>query len=447
MLKTFLQYINRLQLISSSDKILLTSSGGIDSMVLTRLFVMAGFDFGIAHCNFKLRGDESDGDAEFVRQEACRLNTPFYIKEFDTKLYAEENQLSIQQAARALRYQWFDELIRETNFDFYATAHHFDDQIETFFINLFRGTGVSGLRGILPKNGHCVRPLLFATRADIEQFAVEQKISYREDSSNAGNNYLRNRIRHFILPALEKAKPDFRAGFDVAFNNLALAELFIKSGMKDIAEDLISKEGDYWKIDLALLKNQNPISFILFELLKPFNFNFENALMIIESMKTPPGKSFFSPTHKALLDREFLFIIEIQMEEERKKIQRIWLDKDDSSISSPVNLSIVKEQYSSVYPIDKQKNVAQLDFDKLKFPLEIRKPESGDFFYPIGLGGRKKVSDYLIDEKIATPQKLNTWLLVSEGEIVWIIGHRPDDRFKIVSGTKTVLKISLLTTQ
>jgi tRNA(Ile)-lysidine synthase len=402
---------------------------------------MAEFDCGIAHCNFKLRGAESDGDAEFVRKFAHELKVPFFEKEFETNLYAAENQLSIQQAARELRYSWFEQLISETGFDFYATAHHFDDQIETFFINLMRGTGVSGLRGIMPKNGRCVRPLLFASRTEIEDFAKAHKIAFREDSSNLKDDYLRNRIRHHLLPALESVKPDFRTGFGMTFNNLTQTEAFIKTQIEMIAENLISEEDGFWKIDLKLLQNQQPLPFILFELLKPFSFNVENVLMMADALGGISGKSFLSPTHKALLDRDHLLIFKRKHDEKHPEV--FLVNENDEELHEPVEL-LIKKVFSNEYALDKRKSVAQLDLDKLKFPLQIRKPVTGDYFYPLGLGGRKKLSDFFTNEKFTAIQKLNTWLLLSEGEIAWVIGYRPDDRFKITAETKMVMKISLV---
>ncbi len=445
MFDRFLNYISSQKLFSSQHKILLTVSGGMDSMVMAKLFAKAGFDFGIAHCNFKLRGAESDGDAEFVQKFAHELNVPYFEKEFETQLFAAEHQLSIQQAARELRYSWFEQLIGETDFDFYATAHHFDDQIETFFINLFRGTGVSGLRGILPKNGRCVRPLLFASRMEIEDYAKLHSVVFREDSSNIKDDYLRNRIRHHVPPALERTKPDFRTGFGLTFDNLAQTEAFVKNQMETIAENLISEEDGYWKIDLKLLQNQQPLPFILFELLKPFNFNFENVLMMVEAFGKTPGKSFLSHSHKALLDRDYLLIFDLKNEDTSPEI--FLVSENDEEVLEPVELIIKKIVFSNEYAMDKRKNVAQLDLDKLKFPLQIRKPVTGDYFYPLGLGGRKKLSDFFTDEKFTAIQKLNTWLLLSEGEIAWVIGHRPDDRFKITPDTKSMMKISFYKNQ
>jgi len=263
MRQKFLQFLEKEQLFSKSNKILVANSGGIDSMVLTKLLELDGFDFGVAHCNFRLRGDESNADEEFVRQLAVKLRVPFYCRSFETEEFAGAHRLSIQEAARELRYRWFEKLILETEFDLYATAHHFDDQIETFFINLFRGTGVSGLRGINPITGRCVRPLLFATRTEIEDFANAHHIACREDSSNKSDHYLRNRIRHYVLPALEIAKPDFRHGFATTFKNLKNVEKFVGHQMQIISGQIITDKQGYSQIDLKKLRSFKHLQFVL----------------------------------------------------------------------------------------------------------------------------------------------------------------------------------------
>lgn len=447
MLQRFLHYIEVQRLFSDSDKILLTVSGGMDSMVMTKLFDLAGLNFGIAHCNFKLRGPESDMDADLVRNFARNMGVEFFLKEFETLKFARLKGLSIQDAARKLRYQWFEELILQTEFKFYATAHHFDDQIETFFINLFRGTGVSGLRGILPKNGNCIRPLLFANRIEIEDFARKNKIDYREDSSNNSDNYLRNRIRHFILPALNETRPDFRKGFDLTFNNLSGTEGFIKSEINRITDELINCEEGFWKIDLDKLRLQNSLSFVLFELLKPFNFNYENVRMIIGSLSGVSGKTFYSPTHQILLDRDSLLVRKRTDIEGQNESDVFFITEDIHDLDNPFKLSMEQHLRSSDYFMNKSRSIAHLDVDKLKFPLEIRKPKTGDHFYPLGLGGKKKLSDFFTDEKFSAVQKQNTWLLISDGEIAWVIGQRLDDRFKITPETSKILKISVLSNQ
>lgn len=276
MIKRFRQYIKENELIQPRQKVLLTVSGGVDSVVLSKLFELSRFRFGIAHCNFHLRGEESDMDAQFVKKMAEQLKVPFFLADFRTADWAKTHKISIQQAARELRYKWFEDLIKNQKFDLYATAHHFDDQIETFFINLLRGTGVSGLRGIRPKHKNCIRPLLFANRQEIEAFALEHGLNYRIDSSNLHTDYLRNSIRHYVLPALIQAKKDFRTGFSNTFFNLTQTEIFLNDKLQQIHDELLIKESGYWKVDLKGLKDHQPLVFVLFEILKGFDFNSKN---------------------------------------------------------------------------------------------------------------------------------------------------------------------------
>jgi tRNA(Ile)-lysidine synthase len=443
MRQKFRHFLDKEQLFSKSNKILVANSGGIDSMVLTKLLELDGFDFGIAHCNFRLRGDESNADEEFVQQLAEKLKVPFFCRSFETEEYARAHRCSIQEAARELRYGWFEKLILETEFDYYATAHHFDDQIETFFINLFRGTGVSGLRGINPITGRCVRPLLFATRTEIEDFANAHHIACREDSSNKSDHYLRNRIRHHVLPALEVAKPDFRHGFATTFKNLRFVENFIGHQMQIISGQIITDKHGYLQIDLKKLRSFKHLHFILFELLKPMGFNYDTVLDIVNSLEGTPGKTFYAGKVKLVVDRDALLLVPDDRDAAPGAGRRFRVYEYETATDSPVKLKMDKLPFTSDYKIELGNEVAQLDFDKLTFPLEIRKAETGDFFYPFGMKGKKKLSDYFTDEKFSAARKLQTWLLVSAGQIAWVIGHRPDDRFKITPDTKTIYRVRL----
>ncbi len=442
MRKNFRQFIEKNHLIEPKQRVLVAVSGGIDSIVLAWLFAMSRYKFGIAHCNFHLRGSESDQDAIFVRQLAERLNVPFFMTDFDTITIAEKHKISIQQAARELRYNWFENLIGGEGYASYAIAHHFDDQIETFIINLLRGTGVSGLRGILPKSKNCIRPLLFATRPEIEAFAIEQQLAYREDSSNLKDDYLRNSIRHHILPAMAAARPDFRSGFRRTFKNLALTESFLNSNINRLAKELLIQEDNFLKIDLKKLHQHQPLALILFELLKSFNFNSENAQMISDAIPGTSGKVFFSPTHRVVIDREFLFIIPESRAETAEKEIKALINIDDKEIEKPLKLSFERKAKPEGWKPFRNPDVGQFDMEKLRFPLEIRQPKIGDYFYPIGLGGRKKLSDFFTDLKISAIEKTKIRVITSGNEIIWIISYRQDDRFKITPETKTIYEIT-----
>lgn len=441
MLERFLRFIEQKKLFSLKDRVIVTNSGGIDSMVMTRLFEMAGIEFGIAHCNFQLRGQESDEDAGFVVNYAAQKNIRLFQKNFNTRKYASDHKITIQEAARELRYDWFEELITKTGYSCYATAHQFDDQIETFFINLFRGTGISGLRGILPRNNNCVRPLLFATRKEIEEFAVLQDVKFREDSSNQKNDYLRNRIRHFVLPALQKSSPDFKTGFDNTFNLLSQVETFIQSEISNISKELVSTIDNLQVINIEKLQNYQPVEFILFELLRPFRFNYQNVRMMVNSFGSSSGQKFLSTSHQAVLDRGQLLISPKTMDDEKNKIKSVFIREGVNQLDYPVALRLEIHSYTKDFTLKRKKNVALLDAGKLTFPLEVRQVQTGDFFYPLGLGGKKKLSDFFTNEKFSFTQKEKTWLLTSKDEIVWVIGYRIDDRFKITSATQKILVI------
>lgn len=410
-------------------------------MVLTHLVAGAKIPFAIAHCNFGLRGYESDADEQFVHKTALNYGVAFHVTRFNTKDFAADNKLSIQEASRILRYNWFEKLLPTSGCGLYATAHHFDDQIETFFINLFRGTGVSGLRGIAPKKGNCIRPLLFATRAEIEAFARTQRIEYREDSSNSSDDYLRNRIRHHVIPALESTKPNFRSGFSQTLDILRGTEVFLFEKIEHLKKEVLFKEGENFRVDLNKLAAQNPIDFVLFEILRHFGFNADTVKALAESAKTTPGKVFLSPLFKLITGRGELWIMPLREQKAPIDSPHFFIDADTSALEKPIRLLFEKINKNQNYKIDLRPEIAQLDFDKLKFPLLLRKPVEGDYFYPLGMKGKKKLSDFFIDQKFSPVQKQKTWVVVSGEKIVWLVGHRIDDRFKITPSTKTVFKI------
>jgi tRNA(Ile)-lysidine synthase len=436
----FLDYIRSQNLFSENDRILLTISGGMDSMVMLNLFVSAKFRIGIAHCNFNLRGDESNKDASFVRLFARDNAIPYFEKSFDTTKFAKHQKYSIQEAARELRYQWFKEIALQEKYKYYATAHHFDDQIETFFINLFRGTGVKGLRGILPKSGSCTRPLLFATRDEISDYATKHKILYREDSSNQSDKYLRNRIRHHILPALKSTKGDFKTGFEKTFTLLSGTEKFIDAEISNLKKKLFLYDKDQVRIPIDELKKMEFIEFYLYELLKSFDFNEDVISKIPIALNKIPGKLFLSKTHQLLVDRQYLIISPIT----KTKRETYLIEAGKTEIFNPVKLAFENFAKTEDTSLNPARNIAQFDFDKIEFPLKLRRWEEGDYFYPFGMKGRKKVSDYFIDLKFSLFEKQKTWMLLSGDSIIWIVGHRIDNRVKISKQTKSIFKITLI---
>jgi tRNA(Ile)-lysidine synthase len=429
----FKRYVATQHLFTRKDSILLTVSGGVDSVVMCELFHQAGLSFGIAHCNFQLRGEESDADEVFVRNLAQQYNVPFYIKHFNTKEIHAENRISVQMAARQLRYEWFEQLANHENYQYYATAHHQNDEIETFFINLLRGTGIAGLHGILPKQNHLIRPMLFTTRSKIEKYAKDNLLKYREDSSNSSEKYLRNAIRHNIIPEFKRLTSDFEKIMIENIDKIKDTEIIFNEMLEIKRKEIVKVNESHIMLSIEKLKTLHPLRIYLYHFLTPYNFNIEAVENIISSLKDISGKQFFSASHRLLKDREHLIITAI----DKKNLtnEAFLVAMNDNQITVPVPLNFRTTTESEIIKINPDKNLAYLDFDKLKFPLKLRKWQRGDFFYPFGMKGKKKVSDFFTDQKFSIIEKENTWLLCSGEDIVWIVGWRIDERFKLTNKT------------
>ena len=438
MLDLFLNNITKTQLFDPNQKVLLAISGGIDSMVLLHLFEKSGFEYGIVHCNFQLRGNESDGDEEFVKRQVLIHGVPAFFQTFDTEEHAEINGISIEMAARELRYEYFEKIRNEHNYDFIATAHHSDDLIETFFLNLSRKTGIKGLTGIKEKSGKIIRPLLFANREEIEAFASKNYIEFREDSSNKEFVFQRNFLRHKILPLFSELNPSFKKNILSSIENLKDAAL-VYSGFFESEKSKVGKiAGDSQIIEIDKIQNSTYPKLLLLEILIDFGFNPTVVDEVFQSLDSGSGKQFFSKTHRLIKDREKLFISPIDVSE--NKIY--YIEADDIELFQPFDINIEKLSGKD-FKVRKEKNIACLDMEILQFPLLIRKWQHGDYFQPLGMTGFKKVSDFLIDEKIPIHDKENTWLLCSGEKIVWIMGQRIDNRFKVKSKTKNVLQMEI----
>lgn len=450
MLQFLLSYIKKEELFSPSEKILLAVSGGIDSVVMCELFHKANLNFGIAHCNFQLRGVESDEDELFVEKLAEKYAVPFHRVSFDTSVHAKKNKLSIQVAARQLRYNWFEEVRKQFTYKFIATAHHRGDSIETFFINLIRGTGISGLHGILPKQGKIIRPLLFTNKNEIELFSKKNKLKHREDSSNSSDKYVRNKIRHQVIPVLKELNPNLEETINNDIQHLRDVEIIFKKDIENKRIKIVKQEKKHLTISIQKLKKLFPCSIYLFEFLKPYNFNSTVVNEIIESLDAESGKQFFSETHRLIKDREILILESRDKNQDaRTKIidpgKKFIVKKNQKNlIINDFELSFSSEIQNPKSRIIKSPSIACLDFEKLEFPLEIRKWEKGDFFYPLGMKGKKLVSDFFIDKKLSLSQKENIWLLTSKGKTVWIIGQRIDDRFKITDKTLKIYFVKIV---
>jgi tRNA(Ile)-lysidine synthase len=435
MLERFRRFIQLHALCRPGDRILIAVSGGIDSMVLLHLYFKAGYKPGIAHCNFHLRADESDGDEAFVRATAERLKAAYHRQDFDTEQYAHESGISLQMAARQLRYRWFEETRNKKAYDHIATAHNQDDVIETFFINLSRGTGIRGLTGIPARSGRIIRPLLFASRASIAGYAVEHHIRFREDSSNASDKYLRNRVRHQLIPMLEEENPSFREALMETIRKLSETEKLYEQELAHIKQGLLHKEGDRIRIPIKGLSAHEARKSILFEILSDFDFSSQSMEDIIHSLDGPSGRQFLSATHRVVRDREDLIITRLDQQEDRK----YYLETRAGQITEPVYLEWMVVDHTDTFHIPRDPKIACLDLQKLHFPLILRRWLPGDRFQPLGMKGMKKISDYLIDAKVSVPDKEKTWLLASGNEITWVIGQRIDERFKVRPETRQVL--------
>lgn len=414
-------------------KLLLALSGGLDSMVLAHLLKESGCTVALAHCNFQLRGNESDGDEKFIRDFALENNFQLFVTRFDTESFASDNKLSIQVAARQLRYIWFYQLLEENKLDYILTAHHLDDNLETFLINLTRGTGLDGLTGIPVQNDKIVRPLLSFSREEIRNFASENKIGWREDSSNSSDKYLRNKLRHDIVPILKSLNPSFLESFQDTLNNLQQSKSLADDASVLVYKQVVSEKDKQKHFLISELKRLPNYQAYLYEWLKPFGFKAWKD--IYELTEAQSGKIILSENYRLLKDREYLILEPIV--EKDTTIYEILGDE----IKSPIHLKISTAD-QIIKPSDS--NLIYVDKETLKFPLHIRKWQEGDYFCPAGIDGRKKVSKYFKDEKMSLSEKENTWLLISDHKIVWIIGKRSDQRFYATNTTQQILKIETL---
>lgn len=417
-------------------KVLLATSGGVDSMVMVYLFEQLHFDFAIAHCNFQLRGLESFGDQNFVQDYAENNKIPFFITQFDTQAFANDYKLSTQVAARELRYSWFYELLETQQFDYILTAHHADDNLETFLINLSRGTGLEGLTGIPAQNENVIRPLLVFSRAEIVAFAQEYKITWREDSSNASDKYLRNKIRHDLVPILKELNPNFITAFQKTQFFLQEAKVMVDDATIMIYQQVAKESGDEIFFNLKKLKKLPNYNSYLYQWLKEFGFlAWEDIYDLVVAQS---GKQVFSSDFRLLKDRDFLILSPISFEKEK---EYFLIDRNQKEVKFPINISFCK-----VDDILKTSNTTIfVDADKLQFPLVLRKWQEGDFFHPFGMEGKtKKISKLFKDVKLSLMEKENSWLLCSNNQIIWAVGIRQDERFKIEPTTKNILQIALL---
>ena len=416
-------------------KLLLATSGGVDSMVMVDLFQKLNLNIAIAHCNFQLRGLASFEDQNFIETFADTHKIPVFTTQFDTENFAKNYKLSTQVAARTLRYDWFNELLKSKNYDYLLTAHHLDDSVETFLINLIRGTGLQGFTGIPEQNEQIIRPLLIFSREEIENYAQENNIQWREDESNATNKYVRNKIRHQIVPVLKELNSNFLASFQKTQNYLQEAQNMVEDASIMIYQQVAKEIGNEIHFDLKKLKQLPNYKSYLYQWLAEYDFTAWDDIYNLVDSQT--GKQVFSDNFILLKNRDFLILSEKNKEENRE----YYIQKDQKEVKIPLNIVI-----SHVYEISEgNENTIFVDEIKIKFPLVIKKWNEGAIFEPFGMNGKsKKVSKFFKDEKLSILEKQNVWILYSDNQIVWIIGMRQDHRFKIEQQTKKILKISLL---
>lgn len=415
------------------EKFLLACSGGLDSVVLAHLCYNAGLDFAFAHCNFGLREAESDGDEVFVKELAGKLKKEFHVIAFETEDYMKKNKVSLQMAARELRYDWFLALMEQKGWKTLVTAHHADDNLETFLINLSRGTGIDGLVGIPEKTENIARPLLKYSREQIMAYAVGQKLEWREDSSNQETKYLRNKIRLKIVPLLKELHPTFLSNFNHTQHYLSQTAGIAEDHIDQIKGKLFIREKDVIKISIAELSKLHPVEAYLFALLKDYGFmEWNDVASLLTAMS---GKEVVSKSHRLLKHRSYLLLEEISFSQSSEYL----IQKEDQRIDEPIRMSFedvnrMEETGSAVLYVDKE---------TLKYPLTVRKWRKGDYFYPFGMRGSKKVSKFFKDVKMDQISKEKQWMLCSDDNIVWIMGKRGDERFKVTDNTKKILKISI----
>jgi tRNA(Ile)-lysidine synthase len=436
MLAKFQKHLDSKLPFLKDKKLLVALSGGIDSMVLVHLLKQLNYNISLAHCNFNLRGEESDGDEQFITEYAAKNNIPLFVTHFDTALFASDNKLSIQVAARQLRYLWFHELLTENNLDYLLTAHHLDDSLETFLINLTRGTGPEGLTGIPQQNEKTIRPLLPFTRDEIAAYVVENDIHWREDSSNASDKYMRNKLRHDMVPILKSLNPSFMASFAQTLENLQQAQSLVQDASVMVYQKVVSEVNNQRHINISELQRLPNYRAYLYQWLSPLGFTaWEDIYSLVGAQS---GKQVFATGYRLLKDREILIL------EPVKELGESGYEIAHGQMQVDIPVKLIFTNVNKVLKTSGT-DIIYVDAEKLKFPLFVRKWGQGDAFYPLGMKGqKKKVSKYFKDEKLSLSDKEDAWILCSDNEIVWIIGKRADERFKIKTNTTHILKIELV---
>lgn len=438
LLNETIEYIENEKLLQSRDKVLVAVSGGVDSMALVYLLNELKYQLGMVHANFQLRGAESDLDEKLVVETATRLKIPIFTKKFSTKEYSAQKGISIQMAAREIRYQWFEEIRKEQGYQKIATAHHINDALETIILNIAKGTGIAGLHGILPKRGRVVRPLLFASKEQIISYVTARGLNWREDQSNQDDHYQRNLIRNQVLPWLKKINPKIENTTRDTIEIIRSVEQQYQKTVVQLRQQLLQYRGKHVEISKSGITGMTPA--LLVDVLEDFGFNLDQCRNLLQQGLKQSGKVFSSASHALNIDRDSLIISPLTGREEKEAS----IEQDQLGL-----IEIGNQRWNiSVHPgegyeVKSKKWLGAFDFDKLCFPLKIRNWAAGDRFYPLGMGHQKKISDFLIDHKVPLNFKGEIQLLESEEEVAWVIGYRIDDRFKVTGETRKVLEISV----
>ncbi|WP_242927753.1 tRNA lysidine(34) synthetase TilS [Pontibacter vulgaris] len=439
MLQKVLGFIQSHNLCQPDSKILAAVSGGIDSVVLCEVLHKLKYTFALAHCNFGLRAEDAEADQLFVKKLAKKYEVPFFTENFNTRAFAEQEKLSIQMAARTLRYTWFEQVRQQEGYDYIATAHHSNDTTETILLHLTKGTGIAGLHGIPAKNGHIIRPMLSVTKDDIFDFVTSNKLIWREDVSNETTKYQRNKIRHEVIPILKEINPNLEETMQHTAERVSHAESIVAAYIENLREQSIKEAENAFYISLRPLQNATGLPVVLHELLRPFNFSYSVVLELVDALDGISGKQFESPSHILVKDREQLVITPKNL----GNFGSISIAEGQTEAEMGNMHFTLRYVDADKYKLNTKHNVAALDAEQLRFPLKLRAWQEGDWFVPLGMNGKKKISDLLIDKKVPANLKSQTLVLVSDQSIAWVVGQRLDNRFKVSDKTQQVLEITL----
>ncbi len=437
----FRNYVNEKKLFKPKKILLVAVSGGLDSICLCHLLSSLGYKFAIAHFNFQLRDADSDLDEAFVRDFSDRAGIIFHLKRGNASEYAKKNRISTQEAARELRYEWFREVCDAYKYQCVVTGHHLDDSIETFFINLLRGTGIRGLRGILPISGNRVRPLLFATKEELIKYAKENNLSYREDSSNLSDDYTRNKIRHHLVPQLKMLHPTYPTQFLSLFKHLEACDIFLDTEIEKLKKKFVKLENGNLTLDKKAIQKIPQPGLFLFSLMRDFGFNRTQIENVTAALKSREGKYFKSGEFDLIVRNGDL---EIQRRN-KKEEDSYFIPQGKMEITRPIRMkiSIMKATGKRKIVFLDSPYLVYLDADRVVFPLEISGWKAGERFQPLGMKTFKKLSDFFISLKMNRFEKESQFILRSAGEVVWVVGRRIDNRFKVQESTRNILKFEI----